>query len=208
MNVNRMLVSTQGGLGRCERPWSIKLRSDTPIESCAFVDWIGRYQERVAELRLFDEFVLTSMIATRPGTTAHGYLFHPSDCIHIGRTDDVRRLWATPTIDEAAAVSWLVGKPRPKADRWGSPRFFNEQVLWLGALAAAGYDVGYGQAGDVTPELIRTSDLSIVNNFVVLEPWQMGIRLPTLETQVSHLDVNQYMWHDDWVSRYEDLVIG
>jgi hypothetical protein len=47
-----------------------------------------------------------------------------------------------------------------------------------------------------------------VNNFVVLEPWQMGIRLPTLEPQVSHLDVSQYLWFEDWVSRYEDLVLG
>jgi hypothetical protein len=43
MNVNRMLVSSRSGVERCERPWAIKLRSDSPMESPAFVDWIGRY---------------------------------------------------------------------------------------------------------------------------------------------------------------------
>ncbi|MGF1667807.1 MAG: WavE lipopolysaccharide synthesis family protein [Acidimicrobiia bacterium] len=208
MNVNRMLVSSRNGVERCERSWSIKLRSDSPIESPAFVDWIGRYPTRVDELDVFDQRILTSTIATRPGRAAPGYLFHPSDCVHIGTTSDLRRLWATPTIDETESAGWLVGKPRPAAFRWGSPRYFNEQVLWLGCLAAAGHDVGYQQAGDVSPELIRRSDLSIVNNFVVLEPWQLGIRMPTLEPQVSQLELPMYMWHTKWQELYGEHIDG
>lgn len=206
MNVNRMLVSTRNGIERAERPWAMKLRSDSPMESASFVDWIDRFDRRSDELAVFDGRILTCTIATRPGRTASGYLFHPSDCAHVGRTSDLRRLWATPTVDEAEIVGWLVGKPRPAAHRWGSPRYFNEQVLWLGCLASAGHDVGYEQAGDVSEELIRRSDLSIVNNFVVLEPWQLGIRFPTLEPQVAMLETHMYMWHPDWVELYEELI--
>ncbi len=208
MNVNRMLVSSRSGVERCERPWAIKLRSDSPMESPAFVEWIDRYPERVDELAVFDRRILTSTIATRPGRAASGYLFHPSDCVHIGATEDLKRLWATPPIDEAETVAWLVGKPRPPAFRWGSPRYFNEQVLWLGCLAAAGHHVGYEQAGDVSPELIRRSDLSIVNNFVVLEPWQLGIRMPTLEPQVAQLELAMYMWHTEWQELYAEHIEG
>jgi hypothetical protein len=208
MNVNRMLASTAAGLAGVERPWAVKLRSDTPVESAAFLDWIGRFPERVDEMKVFGERVLCPLIATRPGTTAPGYLFHPSDCVHVGRTEDLRLLWASPPVDEAGWTGWLVGRPRPPAPRWGSPRYFNEQVMWLGCLSAAGVDPGYEEAGVVSDELIRRSDLSIVNNFVVLEPWQLGIRLPTLEPQVSYLEPDQYLWHDDWLHLYQRHILG
>jgi len=206
INVNRMLLSTRSGLKQCERPWAIKLRSDSPVESAAFVEWIGRFTARAEELAVFEQRILTSTIATRPARTASGYLFHPSDCVHVGTTTDLRRLWSAPLIDEDAVVRWLVGKPRPAAYRWGSPRYFNEQLLWLGCLSAAGHEVGYNQAGDVSEELIRTSDLSIVNNFIVLEPWQLGVRMPTLEPQVAMLDLSMYMWHREWLELYHDHI--
>jgi hypothetical protein len=157
---------------------------------------------------VFDQRILTSTIATRPGRTAPGYLFHPSDCVHIGEDGRPPTPVGNAPIDEAATVGWLVGKPRPPAFRWGSPRYFNEQVLWLGCLAAAGHEVDYDQAGDVSPELIRRSDLSIVNNFVVLEPWQLGIRMPTLEPQVSQLELSMYMWHTEWQELYAEHIEG
>ncbi len=204
-NTNRMITSTRSGLTHAERPWAIKLRNDTPLHHDGFVEWIGVHADRHPDLRVFEERLLTASIATRPSSTMAGYLFHPSDCVHIGRTSDVRRLWNAPLVDEATNAAWLRGRPKPDpeliAGNWA--RYFNEQILWLSCLRRHGFDIDYEHAGLHRDDQAHQSDLSIVNNFVVLEPWQLGIGFPKFTTITRQVSLWQYLWFDEWSRLYE-----
>jgi hypothetical protein len=203
-NTNRMITSTRNGLARADRPYAIKLRNDTPLVDDAFVDWIGVFADRHPDLQVFSERILTASIATRPSSTMPGYLFHPSDCVHVGRTDDVRELWDAPLIDEAANAGWLLGRPRTEPDlipgNWA--RYFNEQTLWLSCLRRNGFEVDYDHTGLHDEHQREASDRSIVNNFVVLEPWQLGIGFPKFSVITRQVSLWQYLWFDEWHQLY------
>jgi WavE lipopolysaccharide synthesis len=199
-NTNRMLVSTRAGLLRASRPWAIKLRNDTPLRSAGCLAWFGRHNDRrVASYRVFEQRVATVNVAVRPGLAMPGFLFHPSDIVHLGQRADLVRLWDAQPIDEDENATWFKRRARPNPDvlpgSWC--RYYNEQVVWLSCLRRHGYDVGYDYAGHYSRDLVRVSEASIVNNFVVAEPWQLGISL-SFGDLTRLFPIWQYAWHPSW----------
>ena len=165
------------------------------------LDWADHRTPRGARLRVFQERVLTLSVATRPGGRSSHYLFHPSDCVHFGLRQDLELLWSAPEIDEDEnAGFWARRDPESTNLPFASAtaRYWNEQVLWLHALKAAGHTVDYPYTGFVGPGLVEASDTSVVNNFVVLEPWQLGVRIPKLQEMVTASDPDGYLWFHDW----------
>lgn len=206
-NTNRMLRSTQAGLAVATRPYALKVRNDTPLRSAAVLDRLGdEPRPRAAATRVFEQRIVMPNIAVRPSNPMSGYLFHPSDIVHAGLRADLLRLWDVDLIDERENAEWFLARPRPVPDDmpYSWCRYYNEQVLWLGCLRKHGIDPGYEHAGHDTPELRAASDRSIANNFVCVEPWQLGITLPFEEiTRVC--PTWQYVWHHQWLRSVEQL---
>lgn len=206
-NTNRMLRSTQAGLAVATRPYALKMRNDTPLRSAAVLDRLGDEQRpRIAAQRIFERRIVMPNIAVRPADPMHGYLFHPSDIIHAGLREDLLRLWDVAPIDERANAEWFLDHPRPTPDTmpYSWCRYYNEQVLWLGCLRRHGFDPGYGYAGHDSAELRLASERSLANNFVCVEPWQLGVRLPFEEITRS-CPTWQYVWHHEWQRSVEQL---
>ena len=74
--------------------------------------------------------------------------------------------------------------------------------MWLGCLTNAGHRVNYPYSGYVEPGLIQLSDLALVNNFTVLDPWQFGVTFPTLEPIIRVSPLAAYLWYPDWIAGY------
>lgn len=201
-NTNRMLRSTRNGLGRAERPFALKLRSDSPLTHDGFLSWWGRFDRRLPALQVFESRVVTTSIATRPGRTMPRYLFHPSDCAHFGLTGDVTRLWSAPEVDEEANATFQLPPELAGGVMGPVARHWNEQILWLGCLTASGHPVNYPFTGYGEPGIIELSDLSLVNNFTVLETWQFGVAFPTLDSMTQVSPLPSYMWYPDWLHLY------
>ncbi len=206
-NTNRMLRSTRLGVAQASRPFILKLRTDTPLVGTDVLSWWNRFPARGSDLRVFEERVICPSVAVRPGARSPQYLFHPSDCVHFGLAADVQRLWAADEIDELDNTTYWLHPGRDATTVPFSPvapRYFNEQVLWLAALEAAGHHVDYPHAGYRAHDAVATSDASIVTNFVVLEPWQMGITMPKLHPMVRTSDLGTYLHFPDWLEAYRD----
>ncbi len=213
INTNRMIRSTRAGVEAATRPWVLKLRQDTPVVSTAFLEWADHPARRGDDLRVFEQRVLTTSIATRGATLMPDFLFHPSDCVHFGRAEDVRRLWSAPDVDELANSTYWTKGPGAAAGHTpnpGSPgpALWNEQVLWLSALRRGGHDITYPHYGYSSAGLARQSDLSLVNNFLVLEPWQFGVALPGLIGLTRLSGARAYLWHEDWLQLVDDLLVA
>ena len=206
-NTNRMLRSTLAGLRRATRPYAMKMRNDTPLRSRACLAWCrGDAEPRVDDLRIFEQRIVMPNVAVRPADSMKGYLFHPSDIVHIGRRTDLLRLWECELIDERENANWFHHHTRPKLELmpYSWSRFYNEQVLWLACLRRHGIDPGYDFAGHYTQELHALSERSINNNFVCAEPWQLGITLPFGDI-MRQFPTWQYRWHHEWRRAVEQL---
>lgn len=203
LNTNRMLLSASAGIAAVDRELTLKLRTDTPIDSPRFLSWSadGAARRYAPEYPVFAQRLLTVSVAVRPSVT--GYFFHPSDCVHFGRTEDVALLWGCPLIDEVDnATRWLA-----TVRRGGRPplehtllRHWNEQVLWLSALERAGFPINYPYVGYLNADVLRASERSLTDNFVVLEPWQFGVRMPKLQGMIINSALWTYVDHEQWRS--------
>lgn len=195
-NTNRMLRSVRRGVERATRPHILRLRSDALLRGTGFIDWWDFEPPRSSAFAAFSRRILTINVAVRPSDRSPGLLYHPSDCVHFGLTDDIQRLWATDEIDEVANA----GHARCRHGRnVGLPRHTNEQALWIGCLRSFGHAIDYCSALAMGQRAKTDSELGIVNNFLVLEPWQFGILLPKLQHEVVSLGaVGIRMWLSDW----------
>ena len=116
-------------------------------------------------------------------------------------------------VDEVSNATYWTKGPGSRgghAPNPGSPgpALWNEQVVWLSALRRAGHDVDYPYYGYLSDGLAARSDLSLVNNFVVLEPWQLGVDMPGLIGLTRLSGVNGYLWHEDWLQLVHDLLVA
>jgi hypothetical protein len=103
-NLNRMLVSTQAGLAKSGRPFSIKLRTDTPLRRAPDYSLISPVSCESLP-KLFDRRILASHIYTRH-PLKRPVLFHLSDLVHFGSTSAMRTLWNIPLVDDPLFTRW------------------------------------------------------------------------------------------------------
>lgn len=200
LNTNRMLTSTRAGLARATREYAVKLRNDTPLRSPALLEWCRDLGPAgPGDLRLFSQRIVMPHVAVRPANAMRGYLFHPSDIVHVGRRADLVALWDVEPIDELENATWFGERPRPDPDLVPTlqSRYVNEQVLWLGTLRRRGIEVGYQHIGHYSPELRVASERSLVANFECVESWQLGVSLP-FDDVVAQFPLWQYVWRGDW----------
>ena len=197
-NTNRMVTSAAAGLRAVERPFALKLRTDTPLVSDAVLRWRS-LAARGSGSGVFRERLLTCSVATRPNH-ADSLLFHPSDCVHFGLAEDVAALWSLPPVDEQRNTGYWRRQGRPSPWAYDA-RFANEQLLWLGCLSAHGITVDHPHAGaPATAEVVERSRRLLVENFVVLEPWQLGVRFAKLAPLVRASPVDSYLGFDAWLA--------
>lgn len=200
LNTNRMITSTRAGLARATREYVVKMRNDTPLRSAALLEWCrDPGPAGLPELRIFSQRIVMPEVAVRPADAMRGFLFHPSDIVHIGKRTDVVDLWAMDPIDEETNATWFINRPRPQPDLVPDlqARFVNEQILWLEALRRHGIDVDYQHIGHYTPELRVRSERTLVANFELVESWQLGIDLP-FASLTAQFPLRQYIWRNDW----------
>ncbi len=198
-NVNRQIVSTRAGLALAEHPFALKFRTDVELLHAGFLDFFHRYPARAAEWQIFSErLVILDHFSRNP---ARGFtrLFHPSDMLAFGRTDDLRRLWSlplasTPVRDSnPSAPSEILD--RPAID--GVP----EQYLWLACLnQVRPVQLPYWQHD--APDLRRLSELTIANNFVILHRRQFSVRLPKHKLNLDEWAT--LYTHGDWRRLYRE----
>jgi hypothetical protein len=177
-NVNRQIVAMKSGLNLVQTKWALKLRSDTLLTSNRMVECWGKHRVRHPYLQVFTERIMTSAILTyHPRLCFQGgaftpWLFHVNDMIQFGLTEDMQKLWGIPLMPEADFTYFTPEDLVDKIDKISNRRV-PEDYIWTQAMAAAGFASNDSWA-DFRPALIPLSELSIVNNFELLDYEDMG----------------------------------
>lgn len=177
-NVNRQIVAMRAGLEAVGTKWVLKLRSDTLLTSAAMVKCWGRYQERNPCYRVFQERIITSALLTwHPRECFQEkrftpFLFHVNDMIQFGLSCDMHKLWCIPLMPTSDFTYFKCPELVGRIDRITNRRV-PEDYIWTTALSAAGFPTNDSWL-DFNPSMIPVSELSIVNNFQLLDHDDMG----------------------------------
>lgn len=195
MNTHRMFTSSRAGLVRAERPHVLRTRADAILTGTGALGWSEAAAR--APRSLFHRRLLTCSIATRPAQS--GLLYHLSDCFHFGLREDVVDLWSGRLLSDGENHGFWARHGRASPWMWDA-RYANEQQLWIGFLTSRGVAVDHPHLGaPATPAEVERSTRSVVDNFVVLEPWQLGVSFPKLEPVVRASGRGGYLSFEDWL---------
>ncbi|MEK6669947.1 MAG: WavE lipopolysaccharide synthesis family protein [Pseudomonadota bacterium] len=206
-NTNRQLVSTLAGLLRASRPYALKLRTDFEIHHPGFIQGFTTSDVRDPDYTLYKHKIVIPHYATRyPSPNSPSYPFHPSDLSLFGLRDDIIKHFDAPPLDEA---DWNWALQHESEIIWDQnlplflPRFAPEQHFFVHSLRAHGRTIDMRHYHDTRGDIAEQSRRYLVNNFVVLDMQDYGIR--TRKSALAHAitkDINNCYSHNLYRAEY------
>lgn len=198
-NNNRQIVSTYAGLKAATKKYAIKMRGDCTIQNTGFVAYLRDYP-RSDQYKFFKERVIISTHFSR-NPRRIPQLIHPSDIFQVGLLQDLQNLWDIPLQPEPETTRAFPIEKRiinnSLENSFYRMKFGSEQYIWYAFCKKNGLDMELRHFGDVSIDKICKSDMSIINNFVIAEPTQIGVLLP--ERFVKYPFDDLYT-HKEWLS--------
>ena len=184
-NLNRQLLSTQEGLKKVTRKYTLKLRSDLIIDNINFLKNFEKYPKRIDEYKLLEHKILVPMLLTRfyyNNDKNHSEMpFHISDWWFFGLTSDIKKYFEnTALVEEPDFTNYFKKEEnRAKCNPYGkiAHKFAPEQYFGLSAFSRAFDDIKMFDASDYSEELMEKFRKCLLNNFIVLDFKQSGIYL-------------------------------
>lgn len=186
-NMNRQLLSTQAGLKKVSRKYTLKLRSDLILTQNDFLNYFDKFQNRIEDYKLFERKILTSTLFTRyniksPKLKKRVLMpFHISDWWFFGLTEDINTYFKDTLPAKEPDFTKYFDKPenQNKITPYSTAKFkfAPEQYFGYECFKRNFNDIYMEDASDYNDELMRKFRICLVNNFIVLEFAQSGIYL-------------------------------
>ncbi len=174
-NVNKLISTMINGLARVEREYCLKLRTDHVLCSDAVLARIGGQ----ASAKFFAERVGVSNLFLRNPCKVP-YLFHLTDTLQFGRTEDLRKLWGSELIPK----DFLYRSGGPRTNPIGtfqgftSFRLLPEQAIFLRFAQRNGLRLDLEHISHTSFELFSAWEELLLENFE-LHDWQsLGVEPP------------------------------
>lgn len=174
-NVNRQIASTMAGLDRCERPYAVKMRMDSSLDSLDFLELYAAYQrpdepERIVVPTLFT--IDPMMFEQVP--------MHVSDWFQFGSIQALRNYWRCPFMTPQEAV-WYGAHPYARHSTHLDRRFYClfavEQHLALNYALGLGLTVPEFHNDTAAPVMAAHRTL-LARHFIVARLEQIGLDFP------------------------------
>jgi hypothetical protein len=176
-NINRQVRSTQRGLQEATNDYAIKIRTDCALDRTHFLDSFQRFC-RDGSTRI----VVSSMFTIDPSMFEQ-MPYHVSDWFQFGRTADLQAYWSTPFMSGSDATHYNLQPYAPHStfmDRRFRCRLAVEQYIATHYAKRFGYTVPVYH-NDLRPEVLKGHRQFLGERFIVLDPWDLGLRFPKYE---------------------------
>ncbi|NBF00810.1 hypothetical protein GV819_00750 [Pseudomonas sp. Fl5BN2] len=175
-NVNKLIATVANGLALVEREYSLKLRTDHVLHSDALLALMG--DEQPANL-LGARVSVSNLFLRNP--TRLCYLFHLSDTLQFGRSDDLRKLWNLGPL--AADFVYLAGGPRVNPlgtfQGYTAFRLLPEQAILLRFIHTCGMSLDLEHISHSRFDLFCAWEDLLLDNFEVHDWQSLGVTPPT-----------------------------
>ena len=170
-NLNRQIFSTFSGFKEAKRKYILKLRSDVALLNKNFLKYFDKFPCRDSKYKIFDKRIIITNVYTRNSSPELKCLFHPSDWVMFGLRDDVYKMWNIPLAPEPETSQWFKTHKKPVYDIFPDflTRYHAEQYIWTSVLKKNGVNFKFNNYLSYSKKLIKISERSIFNNFIVLD---------------------------------------
>ena len=170
-NLNRQILSTFNGVKNAKRKYILKLRSDTILVNKNFLKYFDMFPKRDLKYKIFNKRIIITNIYTRNSSPEFKCLFHPSDWVMFGLSQDIYKMWNIPLAPEPETSQWFKTHKKPPFDMFPDflTRYHAEQYIWINVLKKNGVNFKFDNYLSYSKKLIQISDRSIFNNFVILD---------------------------------------
>lgn len=209
-NTNRLIFGTQEGLKKVTTPYTLKLRSDIILHDANFLAYWDQYPARDSKYNIFEHRVLNYYLFTPQFGDYNGQkfptLFHPSDWMFFGLTEDIKLLFSVPLQPDPEYSLWWQThqKPAYQIDCWpgNNWRYSPEQYLFYTTAKKKFPHLSFEHYLDVTREKEDFSRRVMVNNFVILDYRQWHISMPKYQHTIGTVPYGQTS-HAQWQEDYK-----
>jgi hypothetical protein len=174
-NVNRLIISTKTGIIASKGKHILKLRSDILINNTTFIRYFNQYSEyqEGVNYKLFNNKVLGLQYYFRDPLKSN-YLFHISDIMLFGNKVDIFSIFDCDLAKKEDLINHTNSTKVKKIMR-NSP----EQYLWICFLNKQGIPVKINFLDDIGYRNFILSELTILNNFIIIDQDKLKIDLPS-----------------------------
>ena len=178
-NLNRQLLSTQNGLKKVNRKYTLKFRTDFYLTGRDFLKYFDKFPVRNEKFSIFKHRVIVSSVYSRltsePGVPMP---FHPSDFFFFGLSEDVKSYFeGTPLEEEKNMANYPFLHPdkMPYKIKSLTEKYAPEQYLCFMFLKRHFTDIKFEDWTDWNDENIEFSKNIDINNFIFLGYPESGI---------------------------------
>lgn len=215
-NQNRQILSTVNGIKKATRKYVLKLRSDIKLTGINFLGFYNLYTKRSSKYILLKNRVLINSLYTRRSlyykrknntTTFIPFLFHPSDWVMFGLKDDLFNIWNIPLAEEPKTSNFFINNPNSAYIQGCYTRWHAEQYIWVSFLQKNGVKINFDNYLSYSDDLKYISELSIVNNLVVLD-YKRQFDILCLKYPSFFGDGSKTMHNIDWQIMYNKYCNG
>lgn len=187
-NVNRQLVSTSRGLAKADRPYTLKLRTDSPLTGAGFLEIDQVSAPRLRNWRLFRERILVPVQGSlHPAVVP--CLYHVSDLCQFGLTADLRELWSGPLAPEPeTSQAFTSFAPPPlvlNPVEGACVRMAPEQYYHVTYLGRRGVPAWVSYTAECRMRQTARALSYMANNFTFGDQREIGVKLPARITESS-----------------------
>ena len=201
-NINRMILSTNKGLEKVSRKYTLKLRTDICIDNTNFLTMFNSFPARCDKYKLFEKRILASTVFSRYFIETYkkqkAIPFHVSDWWFFGLTCDIEKfLLSAELVDEPSFSNYFEypeNKDKKSIYEGFSWRFAPEQYLGYSCFSKYFDDIKMIDCSDYSDLINKKSQICLANNFIFLEYKYSGIRnLKYSASKNELLFGNQYL---------------
>jgi len=171
-NVNRQLISSQNGLKKVSRKYTLKLRTDFYLKGNRFLKYFDKFPVRNDKYAFFKHRVIVSSLYSREFSAERKKIktpFHPSDFYFFGLTEDVKSYFENIPImkkEDMANYHYLYKERKPFLActfRYSPEQYFCINYVWQHYP-----DIKFDDWTDWNDENIEFSKQFLYNNFIFL----------------------------------------
>ena len=206
-NTNRQIVSTYNGLKAASREYAIKIRGDFKLENASFLSLMHKFSE-VCKYRFFKHRILVPTYVSRDPEKIP-VLYHISDLFQVGYTQDLLDLWDIPLQPEPETTrafpynTLFINNPF-RTNKYNM-RFAAEQYIWYAFAKKKNLNLSLRYFCQTPVSIISASVLSIIDNFIIASPEQLGILIP--ESITNKFNTRFFYTNQKWNRLYFDFCI-
>lgn len=210
-NLNRQLVSTINGIKNTNTAYCLKLRSDQIINNSSFLKYFKKFDKFDNKYKCFNERIISFSYMPSFVKNERFYDFFLNDYTFFGYTKDLFTFFDVPLMSMDDLYYWknknfsyvnehpeMIIKDENEKMNY---RYHAEQYC-LVFLAKKYLNKDVKDMFDLTQENVELSKDLIVNNFVPLNRFRLGISLPMKKMRYALPD--EYSSYKDYLKWYKE----